>query len=462
MKFNLDIQYFACSVCSGGCGNSCQGTCEGTCQGTCEDTCLESCTSSCAVGCAVECSVGCGVGCTASCSATCADNCETDCAVGCAENCVSGCVLECAYSASGAGNRTIKLKRTAKELSDPFVVKEVISFGEPFYIDSKKYLMIGTNDNSDPQSLPVFKAFDQELIEKQVFYKLYDDSDTGIVNLLNQDRENIYPYTLSSAVSAGPSKMLDEKITEVDRDIEELKEFKRGLKYAGSDTAGGVANNSKRLNNTAAVGSQKRPVYFTSNGVPSPVDSDGLDISISGTAETANKLRINDDTTSKLFFIGAKGTGYQEVYRESNVYVENDVLFGAAWNDFAEYRCVEKGCKAGDVVCEVGDGTLAKSTQRLQAGASVVSDTYGIVIGSRTKGFSPLAVAGRVLVRTTEGEVYHPGDTVCAGEDGRVSVMSRKEIINYPDRILGYVSEIPSYEEWEGIKVKGRIWIKIH
>lgn len=57
---------------------------------------------------------------------------------------------------------------------------------------------------------------------------------------------------------------------------------------------------------------------------------------------------------------------------------------------------------------------------------------------------------------------------MCFG-GGLASKMSREEIIKYPDRIIGIVSEIPEYEEWGGgknadrppIKVNGRIWIKV-
>lgn len=39
----------------------------------------------------------------------------------------------------------------------------------------------------------------------------------------------------------------------------------------------------------------------------------------------------------------------------------------------------------------------------------------------------------------------------------------REEIREWPDRIVGTVSEIPEYEEWgtEKVKVNGRIWIKV-
>jgi hypothetical protein len=40
--------------------------------------------------------------------------------------------------------------------------------------------------------------------------------------------------------------------------------------------------------------------------------------------------------------------------------------------------------------------------------------------------------------------------------------MTREEIREYPDRIIGTVSAIPSYETWnETVKVNNRIWIKV-
>jgi hypothetical protein len=45
-------------------------------------------------------------------------------------------------------------------------------------------------------------------------------------------------------------------------------------------------------------------------------------------------------------------------------------------------------------------------------------------------------------------EYYTAGDAVCSGPDGTVSKMTREEIREYPERIIGTVSEIPSYETW--------------
>ena len=77
---------------------------------------------------------------------------------------------------------------------------------------------------------------------------------------------------------------------------------------------------------------------------------------------------------------------------------------------------------------------------------------------------TPLAVSGRVLAYPYEPkETYNPGDAVCSGPNGTISKMTRAEIRDYPERIVGTVSEIPTYEVWGSgnVKVNGRIWIKV-
>lgn len=129
-------------------------------------------------------------------------------------------------------------------------------------------------------------------------------------------------------------------------------------------------------------------------------------------------------------------------------------------NDFAEFRNSNE-TEAGRVVCENGDGTLSRSYTRLQPGAVIVSDTYGSAIG-QGHGNIPVAVAGRVLAYPYEDWwTFEPGEAVCAGPNGTVSKMSRREIRKYPERIIGTVSELPTYEKWKDISVNGRIWITI-
>lgn len=132
---------------------------------------------------------------------------------------------------------------------------------------------------------------------------------------------------------------------------------------------------------------------------------------------------------------------------------------GAAWNDFAEFRS-SKVHEPGRVICENGDGTLSLAQERLQPGAEIISDTFGFAIGETEYCKTPVAIAGRVLAYPYEQ--VSVGDPVCAGPDGTVSVMTREEVKEYPDRMIGIVSEIPTYKYWnDTVEVNGRIWIRI-
>jgi hypothetical protein len=52
-------------------------------------------------------------------------------------------------------------------------------------------------------------------------------------------------------------------------------------------------------------------------------------------------------------------------WTSSSIYVSNSVLYGAAWNDYAEYRETTAKIEPGRVVVENGDDTLSLSTKRL-------------------------------------------------------------------------------------------------
>ena len=148
---------------------------------------------------------------------------------------------------------------------------------------------------------------------------------------------------------------------------------------------------------------------------------------------------------------------------------KGDAVTGAVWNDYAECRQADTQ-EPGYVLSETGKDTLTKTSNRLQHFAGVSSDTWGFSQGETEKAKTHIAVAGRVLVYPYQDrENYHPGDCVCATKGGMVDIMTREEIIKYPDRIVGIVSCVPDYETWgggkdadrESVKVNGRIWIKV-
>ena len=169
-----------------------------------------------------------------------------------------------------------------------------------------------------------------------------------------------------------------------------------------------------------------------------------------------NSARGSEATDNKLMY-------YSSIYVDFNgSTVDSAVLMGAAWNDYAEYRNQIETIEPGYCVASTNQGKVYKTTKKYQACDGIVSDTYGFTIGKTDECQTPLAVSGRVLAYFHGNrEDYNAGDTVCAGPEGKIMKMTREEIHEYPDRIIGIVSEIPEYEEWNGKKVNNRIWIKV-
>lgn len=144
-------------------------------------------------------------------------------------------------------------------------------------------------------------------------------------------------------------------------------------------------------------------------------------------------------------------------------------VYGAVWNDYAEYRKAEI-IEGGRCVYETEEGTMKVTHSRLQAGCRLTSDTFGTCMGETAEAKTPIAVAGRVLAYPyTDRKNFHLGDAVCSAPDGTVDIMTREEICKWPERIIGTVSEIPDYETWNAgsneesvsVPVKGRIWIYV-
>lgn len=144
--------------------------------------------------------------------------------------------------------------------------------------------------------------------------------------------------------------------------------------------------------------------------------------------------------------------------------IRGNKIYGAVWNDYAEYRKADNNKQPGLCVYENKDGLLITSKKRLQPNGKIVSDTFGFAIGETEECNTPIALIGRVLAFPHgKKNKYHVGDVVCTGPNGTISKMNRLEIILFPDRIVGIVSEIPNYNVWgpEKIPVNERIWINV-
>lgn len=182
--------------------------------------------------------------------------------------------------------------------------------------------------------------------------------------------------------------------------------------------------------------------------LPTEYNEDGVKSYLLAKHHDANPTIVNYDTN--IYSMGG--------------YLYAPKVYGAVWNDYAEYRNQTNIIEPGYCVASKDSGEIYKTTEKFQACDGIVSDTFGFAIGETEKCKTPLAVAGRVLAYC-EGnrEDYHAGDTVCAGPEGKVCKMTREEIREWPDRIVGIVSEIPEYDTWGSgnVKVNNRIWIKV-
>ena len=183
----------------------------------------------------------------------------------------------------------------------------------------------------------------------------------------------------------------------------------------------------------------------------------------------ATQVKATSSNTKAYILGGSSYSGNVTVYSNSNVYMQSGVLYGAAWNDYAEFRQSKDNIpiEPGRVVKELGDDTLELANARLQRGCEIVSDTYGFAIGQTEKANLPIATTGRVLAYPYESLNDFKeciGWAVCSGPNGTVSIMTEDEERNYPSRIIGYVSAVPDYEIWYGekeIEVNGRVWIRV-
>ena len=245
-------------------------------------------------------------------------------------------------------------------------------------------------------------------------------------------------------------------------------------------TTASSATTASKLSNTTKIGDINQPVYFTANGVPVAISytiakSVPSNAAFTDTATAADNILdgSNDGTTityapyaaqqSKLSFDISSTMPARSDRLNLNGYFYATKVFNAVFNDYAEYRTTID-LTPGHVVIDQDNGSLACSTARLQPGAQVISDTYGTCMGQTFEATTPIAVAGRVLVYPYQArENYHAGMAVCSAPGGTVDIMTREEIKEYPDCIVGIVSEIPQYETWgsDNVKVDGRIWIKI-
>ena len=196
------------------------------------------------------------------------------------------------------------------------------------------------------------------------------------------------------------------------------------------------------------------------------------------TGKVETRMYVYDATATAAHncYLYAAADGIGDSYMRTGSY--NAPFYGAVWNDYAEFRETKDNIQPGRCIKEIGDDTLELTTDRLERGCEIVSDTFGFAIGETKKAKTPTAASGRVLAYLYEDRELAKnkiGWPVCSGPNGTVSIMTEEEEEKYPSRIIGTISAVPDYEIWYAnceqdnkdgykpreIKVDGRIWIRV-
>lgn len=351
------------------------------------------------------------------------------------------------------------------------VVKNVI--GTNNYIELNE---VGVTETSENGILNLKGSEVLEFLSSTIPAARYEN--ISRLAFVNRDGEDSREFLLWDEGARELIENLNTTVTDLNNRVKGVEDFAGEAGEALSDklnpfVPGGT---SPGLVNTPTINQSQNGGYFlNADGTWKKVGLKGNEIPLSASNATTVTDAITalqngaslkfqkDTTTSKAYVIGYNGSDSTLRY-SSSVYVDcvNNVLLGAAYNDYAEARETGHRIQPGRVVVENGDDTLSMANGRLLLGGNIVSDTYGMLIGETDKAKTPIALCGRVLAYPHEDiEEFYPGAPVCTGPGGTVSVMTKNEVLRYPECIIGYVSAIPTYEEWNGVNVNNRIWIKV-
>lgn len=180
----------------------------------------------------------------------------------------------------------------------------------------------------------------------------------------------------------------------------------------------------------------------------------------------ARALKINYGTNTVMELQGADHLKCQINTISNSGTIKGSKIYGAVWNDYAEYRICKDNFIPGMIVCENGDDTLSISKERMQPASAVISDTFGFAIGETDDAKCPIAVSGRVLAIPYESREEFKkaiGRPVCAGPNGTISIMTDEEYRDKGYCAIGTISAVPDYATWGtgNVAVNNRIWIKV-
>ena len=219
-------------------------------------------------------------------------------------------------------------------------------------------------------------------------------------------------------------------------------------------------------NQPSATASRTYPIQQNSSG-QLVVNVPWTDTKVTQTHSTGN---TNYPILLKSSGIGAIAT---EVLYNSNIYVNPSTgtltasrVYGAVFNDYAEYRPCLEDILPGHIVVEDDNLDIVRLCNQRSPKKKmfVVSDTYGYCMGD-SKNSVPISLSGRVLVCFNGNrDKLKVGDYLGCDKDGKARKISRLRAFFNPRAVLGRVSHIPQADDIWGTnntEVNGRVWVNL-
>ena len=176
----------------------------------------------------------------------------------------------------------------------------------------------------------------------------------------------------------------------------------------------------------------------------------------------ANELNLGDVTLKKVSMNATTGvTGSGSAGIECSGIFKATKVFNAVWNDIADaITFPNTNFEFG--YCYVYDGKeCRKSKEYGERGIlGIHSDTAGYILGIKNDENQLICAIGGFVLAYVDKE-YESGTPLTCAEGGMLTEATPDFISKYPYKIVGTFFRKEESEEYNGIKVNNRCWIKI-
>lgn len=193
---------------------------------------------------------------------------------------------------------------------------------------------------------------------------------------------------------------------------------------------------------------------------------------VRSTLESYLRGAIDTTVNSTLYPILATDSGALTQYNisKSKLYYNPSTgqlnatkVIGAVYNDIADFIEVPEGFtfEYGKVYIRNKDFQVEESSLYLQKGiVGIASDTFGFAVGEKEE-FNqiPIAVGGWVLAYVDK--IYEPGTPLTSTENGYLTEIKLEDKSIFPERIIAVYDRPEKLDEWNGIEVRSRSWVKV-